>query len=510
MGLGCVWWVEQTYVAERSISPSTGVERWVVADARTYDLHGEACAFLAGLRSKGRSPNTERVYAGRLALYLNYCTQRRIEWSRPSFMALSGLQQWLVTTPLPARSRRSSTTAAPRYRSQGTANAVMTAVTDFLRFGALHGWVPAQTAGLLSEPKFLRYLPAGYDAGERGQWRQVQVSAFRFQVSEPGYEDLSPEQIRRMIADTPRARDRFLIALLAATSLRIGEALGLRQEDLHFLASSRSLGCPVQGPHLHVRRRTDNPNRALAKSRHPRCLPVTPDIVSLYTDYQYERTPVAAAAETGMVFVNLFRPPLGRAMTYPNAKTSSTVWPGAPGIRRGRTCCATPRPPTGCAREWTGTWCKSCWVTPRRCPWTATDTSMSPRPGRLSTGPRHGGRTSEHRYRARDRTGGADEGHEEVVGEVAACPHRSRVAAGGVGQRQMAVHRRSRQPAYLVLPVPHPLLRHDRARSGDVLHVLLGPAQKERPAAGGVRRHLHPQPFQIPASGGRRAVHAHP
>ena len=70
-GLGCVWWVEQTYVAERSISPSTGAERWVVADARTFDLHVEACAFLAGVRSKGRSPNTERVYAGRLALYLN-------------------------------------------------------------------------------------------------------------------------------------------------------------------------------------------------------------------------------------------------------------------------------------------------------------------------------------------------------------------------------------------------------------------------------------------------------
>ncbi|MGV9855549.1 hypothetical protein ACWDWU_43400 [Streptomyces sp. NPDC003442] len=78
----------------------------MVADARTYDLHVQACAFLAGLRGKGRSPNTERVYAGRIALYLNYCAAHRIEWSGPSFMALSGLQQWLVTTPLPSRSRR--------------------------------------------------------------------------------------------------------------------------------------------------------------------------------------------------------------------------------------------------------------------------------------------------------------------------------------------------------------------------------------------------------------------
>jgi integrase len=313
--------MERIFVAERSVSRATGVERWVVADARTYGLHVEACAFLAGLRSKGRSPNTERVYAGRLALYLNYCAEQGIEWAGPGFLALSGLQQWLVGVPLPARGRRSAGVAAvPRYRSRGTANAVMTAVADFLRFGALHGWVSAETAGVLSEPKFLRFLPAGYDPGERGQWRQVQVSAFRFPVSEPGYEDLSAEQIRRMIADAPRARDRFLVALLAATGLRIGEALGLRREDLHLLASSRSVGCPVEGPHLHVRRRLDNPNGALAKSRRSRVLPVTADLVWLYTDYQHERSRVAEAAQNAMVFVNLYRPPLGRAMTYPNAK----------------------------------------------------------------------------------------------------------------------------------------------------------------------------------------------
>lgn len=80
------------FVAERAVSPASGVERWVVADARTYALHEEATAFLAGLRSKGRSPNTERVYAGRVALYLTYCHERRIEWAAPGFLALSGLQ----------------------------------------------------------------------------------------------------------------------------------------------------------------------------------------------------------------------------------------------------------------------------------------------------------------------------------------------------------------------------------------------------------------------------------
>ncbi|MFJ9026336.1 tyrosine-type recombinase/integrase [Streptomyces sp. NPDC102259] len=197
----------------------------------------------------------------------------------------------------------------------------MTVVSGFLRFGAVHGWVAPATVAVLSEPKQLFHLPPGYDPGETGQLRTVEAAAFRFALTDPGYQDLSSEQIAAMIAVAGRARDRFLIALLACTGLRIGEALGLHRGDMHLLASSRVLGCGTDGPHLHVRRRTDNPNGALAKSRRSRTMPVTADLVAFYADYQYERDAVGpAAAESEMVFVNLFRAPLGRAMSYPNAK----------------------------------------------------------------------------------------------------------------------------------------------------------------------------------------------
>ncbi|MEV0468554.1 tyrosine-type recombinase/integrase [Streptomyces prunicolor] len=290
----------------------------MVVDAGSFGLQAEAVAFLASLRARGCSPNTERVYAGRVALYLSYCRMRRLDWRTPGFLGLAGLQRWLVETPLPPRAGRVRL-GSVRYRSRGTANAVMTVVGEFLRFGAVHGWVSAGTAGLLSQPKLLRFTPPGFDRGESGQY-QVDAAAFRFRGTEPGYEDLSDEQIRRMIALAASARDRFLIALLACTGLRIGEALGLHRGDMHLLASSRVVGCGIEGPHVHVRRRMDNPNRALAKSRHHRFVPVTADLVALYTDYQYERDDVAEAAESEMVFVNLFRAPLGRAMSYPNAK----------------------------------------------------------------------------------------------------------------------------------------------------------------------------------------------
>ncbi|WP_141754349.1 hypothetical protein [Streptomyces agglomeratus] len=143
--------MERIYMGERAFSPATGVTRWVVVDSRTYRLHDEAVAYLASLRVRGCSPNTERVYAGRIALYLNYCLMRRLDWKTPGFLGLAGLQQWLIEAPLPSRSGEARP-GQVRFRSRATANAVMTVVAEFLRFGATHGWVPAATTALLSEP----------------------------------------------------------------------------------------------------------------------------------------------------------------------------------------------------------------------------------------------------------------------------------------------------------------------------------------------------------------------
>jgi integrase/recombinase XerD len=50
-----------------------GSVSWVVVFDEDLGLHVEACAYLAGLRAAGRAFNTEKTYAGRIALYLSYC-----------------------------------------------------------------------------------------------------------------------------------------------------------------------------------------------------------------------------------------------------------------------------------------------------------------------------------------------------------------------------------------------------------------------------------------------------
>ncbi|PZG19949.1 integrase [Nonomuraea aridisoli] len=299
------------------MSPQDGTVSWVVVDA-SYALHAEACAFLAALRGRDLSPNTERAYAGRVALYLTYCSAHGVDWAAPGFVALQRFRGWLVTVPYASELRSSGRPS--RFRSQSTANAILTAMSEFLRVGASHGWVAIETVALLSEPKYLRHLPPGYDAGEFGQFRTVRARTLRFSVAEPGYETLTEEQIRAMLGHARRARDRFLVMLLAGSGMRIGEALGLRREDVHLLSNSSALGCREAGPHVHVRRRRDNANGALAKARRPRSIPVNQDLAGAYADYQHERGEVEQAVDCDMVFVNLFRAPLGRPMTYRNAK----------------------------------------------------------------------------------------------------------------------------------------------------------------------------------------------
>jgi len=88
---------------------------------------------------------------------------------------------------------------------------------------------------------------------------------------------------------------------------------------MHLLASNDILGCGVRGPHIHVGRRA-NANGSLAKSRFPRSIPVTSDIVDLYADYQFERSEISEGDRSDFVFVNLYKPPLGEPLRYHNTK----------------------------------------------------------------------------------------------------------------------------------------------------------------------------------------------
>jgi integrase/recombinase XerD len=295
--------------AERAVSPLDGSELWVVLDAELVP-HREASDFLRALHGAGCSPHTIRVYAGRVASFLGWCTSQGVEWSSISLTGLARFKHFTEATPF----------RGGRLRSGATVNATLTAVCEFLRFCARTGVIEQAVAGQLSEPRWLRFTPPGFDAGESGQFRMVRARMLKARAETAFPEAFTPGQAERVMACCQRPRERFMVTLLGDGGLRIGEALGLRGSDLHLLPDSRCVGCAVLGAHVHVRHRA-NPNGALAKSRFPRTVPASDAVMSSYADYQHERAEILGEEDDcDLVFVNLYREPLGAPMTYRAAK----------------------------------------------------------------------------------------------------------------------------------------------------------------------------------------------
>jgi len=107
--------------------------------------------------------------------------------------------------------------------------------------------------------------------------------------------------VQAILDSCTRLRDRFLFVLLWESGLRIGEALGLRHEDL----------AAAEGE-LTVTRRV-NDNRARAKSVSPRTIPIGPEVVRLYGDYLHVEY---GDLDSDYVFVNLWGGAYGSPMTY--------------------------------------------------------------------------------------------------------------------------------------------------------------------------------------------------
>ncbi|MDG5773407.1 tyrosine-type recombinase/integrase, partial [Mycolicibacterium fortuitum] len=111
---------------------------------------------------------------------------------------------------------------------------------------------------------------------------------------------LDEQQVAAVLGSCQRLRDRLLFTLLAETGLRIGEALGLRHEDI----DAASCVVSVVG--------RNNANGARAKSG-SRQVPAPGQLIRLYCDYLHTEY---GDLDSDYVFVNLWADPVGVPMSY--------------------------------------------------------------------------------------------------------------------------------------------------------------------------------------------------
>ncbi len=308
--------------AQRTVSPLDGREGWTVVDDR-YVEHPRVGEYLRSLLDRGGSVGTARTYAGRLALWLGWASVGSVDEAAPRVEELAAFARWLQRTPSRkhrrGRDRRiaagSDIVTLQAARSASTIDGIVAVVVEFVRFGACRGWCEAAAAAQLSSRVQLAFVPAGWDRGERTGLPVVDRRLVRRRRVQRPPATLDPDQVGALVDACPNIRDRFVVEALYATGLRVAELYGLHLADLHLLPSATHLGCPVAGAHLHVLRREDNENRALAKSIWPRVLPVTTDLVGCHDAYRLVRDAVPAAAESDYLLVNLWRAPVGRAVS---------------------------------------------------------------------------------------------------------------------------------------------------------------------------------------------------
>jgi integrase/recombinase XerD len=300
----------------------SGARYWTVLD---QDLAVVAVAdgFLRQVRfGRDGAESTTKSYANSIVLFLRWCARTGRAWEAGieqlglfiTWLAHAGRQASGPDIVVPAGSgvMLAGPGAGPA-RSPSRINGVLTAVRGMVVHAVAAGQAPGHLVPLLYEVADDRDLP---DAARRSDGRMAWRIRARHRLHEPDepVDRATDTDIVAVLGGCRSARDRLIVLLMARAGLRRGEVLGLRRSDVHLLLDSRPLGCAVARAHVHVVRRDDNVNGAVAKSRRERVVPLDFVTVQAFDTYEFERCGVPGAAGSDFVFVNLFRAPVGAPM----------------------------------------------------------------------------------------------------------------------------------------------------------------------------------------------------
>ena len=280
-------------VARRVRMPSSGVESWTVVgpDGRLVGLVDEFLGWLTGIE---RSPNTVEAYARDLGAFWSFLGERGLVWDRVSVAELGEFAAW-ARQPAPNVLVLSELAAK---RSASTVNRMLTAVVSFYEFQGRRGNTLAEQLVVRTRSGRGGYKPFLHGiARARPRGRAV-----RRPERQRLPRTLSLEQVGAVIDCQQRLRDRFLFALLAGTGMRVGQALGLRHEDV--VSWERRIEIvPREGAR----------SRARSKGGARGSVPVPGELIRLWSDYMHEEY---GGVDSDFVFVNLWGGEIGRPLSY--------------------------------------------------------------------------------------------------------------------------------------------------------------------------------------------------
>ena len=287
---------------QRVLMPGSEAESWTLLGDNQV-LFEPVERFLGYLASIERSPNTVKAYAHDLKDWFTYLAGHGLDWQAVTVEDVAGFVAWLRLPPEGRDGKIAVLPTVERHCSAASVNRKLAALTSFCEFHARRG-VPL--AGLLAvmqpgcgRPAATSYKPFLHHVAKSGPQRRHTI---KLKTSRPRPKVLTARQAQAILDACGHLRDRLLFALLLDCGVRIGEALGLRHEDMGIAERTVTV----------MPRRNDN--RARAKAGISRVIPASAGLFRLYADYL---TVEYGALDSDYVFVNLWAPPYGHPLTYP-------------------------------------------------------------------------------------------------------------------------------------------------------------------------------------------------
>lgn len=238
---------------QRVVMPGSGLESWTVLGLDHVPLEPVE-RFLSYLMSVERSPNTVKAYAHDLKDWFTFLGVHGLDWRSATVEDVATFVGWLRLPPAGRDGQVSVLPTVEHHCSGASVNRKLAALTSFCGFHARLG-VPLATSLVMmtaaghrgssatSYRPFLQHISKGMP--QRRRTISLPATRSRPQV-------LTTVEAQAILDACQHLRDRLLFALLLDTGVRIGEALGLRHEDLE-LAERHVVVMP---------RRNDNGARA--------------------------------------------------------------------------------------------------------------------------------------------------------------------------------------------------------------------------------------------------------
>lgn len=277
------------------------IPHWTVIDNNFLPV-SPINQYLIFLRNTKKSIYTIKTYAHHLRLFWEFLAHYKLNWETINLDYLAKFIVYLngniddnvihLVSPNPKRSER-------------TINLIIQAVSSFYQFQYNLGNIT--NLNLHSYKKVFysqnSYKPLLHHITKHSKKKHLLI---KLKETKELPKTIDRGTITKLINACHSKRDKFLVCLLYETGCRIGQALGLRHEDIESFNNT-----------IIIRPRSDNLNYSRAKSTEINTVHVTKELMSLYFEYYMEEY---GDIDSDYVFVNIWNGKIGMPIHYDTVK----------------------------------------------------------------------------------------------------------------------------------------------------------------------------------------------